>query len=271
MDRRTIEGLEACRPGSDDLRSTELSDVARRVEQDPETRIAYERVQAWDASIGNAVEQVPVPTGLAERILGRLEPVSLAVRPDAVVLAHRASEQLAIEQLAIEQKTSRWSRPNHFGSRRRWLAAGSLAAAALLVTAFLSTWLRPDAPRPLEGLADGWLQGLAGSWQPAEQAPRGFALPSAVSSATSMGWQQVGNPRGVAYKLSDGKAGTATLFVVRLSVAGLPIAPPTVPQSTTGGKAVAYWQSGSLVYVLVIEGNERSYRNFVSVSTTPLA
>ena len=265
MDRRTIEGLEACRPNSDDLRSPELSDVARCVQQDPETRIAYERVQAWDASISNALEQVPVPAGLAERILGRLEPVSLPAQPDAVILAISTAEQMV-----TERKTSGWSRPIRFGSRRQWLAAGSLTAAALLVTAFLSTWLRTDVPRPLEGLADGWLQRLADSWQPAEQAPRGFALPSGVT-ATPMGWQQLGNPRGVAYKLSDGKAGTATLFVVRLSVTGLPIAPPTVPQSTTGGKAVAYWQSGSLVYVLVIEGNERSYRNFVSVSTTPLA
>ncbi len=265
MDRRTIEGLEACRPDSDDLRSPELSDVARRVQQDPEARIAYERVQAWDASVSNALEQVPVPPGLAERILSRLVPADLPAQPDAVI-----PSILPFEQTAIEQKTAGWSRLNHFGSRRQWLAVGSMTAAGLLVAAFLSTWLRTDAPRPLEILADGWLQGLAGSWQPAEPAPRGFALPSGVA-ATPMGWQQLSNPRGVAYKLSDGKAGTATLFVVRLSVAGLPIAPPPVPQSTTGGKAVAYWQSGSLVYVLVIEGNERSYRNFVSVSATPLA
>jgi len=261
MDRRIIEGLEACRPGSDDLHLPELSDVERRVELEPEARIAYERIQAWDAAVCDAMEQVPVPSGLAERILGRLEA--------AAELGATPVPALPFERNA-EQQQSRSSRQSGVSARRRWLAAGSLAAASLLVAAFLSTWLKTDTDRPLESQADGWLQDLAAKWEPVERAPRGFELPLGVT-ATPSGWQHIGNPRGVAFRLSDRNAATATLFVVRLSGAGLPMAPPAVPQSTTGGKAVAYWQKGPLVYVLVIEGNERSYRNFVSVSTTPLA
>ena len=72
IDRRIIEAIEACRPGSGDLRGADLADVARLVDADPEVRGLYDRVQHWDAAVTSAMQEVSVPAGLAERILARL-------------------------------------------------------------------------------------------------------------------------------------------------------------------------------------------------------
>jgi hypothetical protein len=76
---------------------------------------------------------------------------------------------------------------------------------------------------------------------------------------------------GVAYVLSADTEPPAILFVVKARVADLPFAPPSKPQSTTGGQAIAAWQSGPLVYVLVIQGDQQRYRALINSSAPPLA
>ena len=65
--------------------------------------------------------------------------------------------------------------------------------------------------------------------------------------------------------------GEAVLLVARLQGEGLPSAPPASPQSATGGRAIAYWQSGSMVYVLVVPGNARNYRSYVRSAPSTVA
>jgi hypothetical protein len=122
-------------------------------------------------------------------------------------------------------------------------------------------------------MADEWLAQLGPTWQVEGPAPGGFDVPLTVRAAP-VGWQRIGQfgtVRGVAYQLVHPTAGTARLLVVRLAQSGLPGTPPSTPQSTTGGRSIGYWRSGDLVYVLVVEGNEQNYRQFVDSSRTPLA
>jgi hypothetical protein len=275
MDRRIIEGIEACRPGSDDLQSADLSDVARRVKDDPAVQADYQYVQTWDAAIAGAMEQVGVPSGLAERILDRLaaaeSSTTLPAAVDPAALRTAEADPTALPLPAQSGWLLLWSPPQF--SRRQWLGAASTIAATLLVAVFLANWLGRGHESSLETIADGWVQQLSPTWQNMRKAPQGFDIPPAIT-ASPAGWQrigQVGSGRGVAYTLVHATAGTAKLFVARLSVGGLPTAPPGVPQSTTGGKAVSYWQNGSLLYVLIVDGGERSYRAFVSTVPTPLA
>ena len=161
---------------------------------------------------------------------------------------------------------SRWSR------RQSLAALFSALAAGLLIAAFLGKWFQPRTDSSLEALAEGWQQELGPTWQDVGRAPRAFAVPSAVIVAPA-GWQAIGKKtavRGIAFQLVNANGGIATLYVVRLTQSGLPTAPPAAPQSTTGNKAISYWQSGGLIYVLVVP-NERSYRSFVSSSHAPLA
>ncbi len=267
MDRRIIEGIEACRPDSDDLQAADLSDVAHRVADDPAAQAAYRHVQSWDAAIVGAMEQVSVPGGLAERILDRLQAAE----------ANTTSLSVSVVDLTpteAEPTASPLPSRRQF-SRKQWLTAVSTMAAALLVAVYLGGWLGRGHETSVEAIADGWLQQLGPTWQNMRKVPQGYAIPAAITASPS-GWQRIGqvaNGRGVAYQLAHPTAGTAKLFVAPLPVKGLPMpmAPPGAPQSTTGGKAVSYWQSGSLLYVLIVDGGERSYRAFVSTVPAPLA
>jgi hypothetical protein len=293
MDKRIIEVIEACRPGSDDLLSAELRDVAHRLEHDPEAEIVYRRVQRWDAAVAAAMEQVTVPDGLAGRILDRLnaaspptarqaplgllenamasslkaaqaEPVGEAVGRDLVPSVPVPGDKVELEK-PERQGPRRWR-------RRQMLAAVSSLAAVLVLAAFVGILWQPRSSSPVEKIADEWTRHLGTAWQSIDRAPRDFPVPGAVV-ASPMAWQRVGNVasgRGVAYQLRNAQAGAAMLFVVKLSVAGSPPAPPASPQSTTGGKAIGYWQIGGLLYVLVVEGDERSYREFVNSVRRPL-
>jgi hypothetical protein len=127
----------------------------------------------------------------------------------------------------------------------------------------------------LEVLADAWQRELTARWQEMAQAPRDLALPAAIVAAP-VGWQRIvgkfASERGTAVRLMNAKGEFALLFVMRMTAPDAPHAPPPVPQSTTEGKAVGYWQAGKLVYVLVVDpGTTASYRTFVAGSSTPLA
>jgi hypothetical protein len=157
--------------------------------------------------------------------------------------------------------------------RRLWIVVTGVAAS-VMVAVFLGQWLQPQTDDPLEALAAQWLRDVesrGSAWRGVAQAvPRGLKVPPAVS-ASPTSWQPIAGGNGVAYKLEHAKAGSAMLYVVRMSRAGLPSAPPAEPQLTTGGKAIGYWQAGGVIYVLVVPGDQRSYRSFVGSAPIPLA
>lgn len=281
LDRRILEGLEACRPDSDDLLSPELDDVARRVQSDAEAAAAYRGAQAWDAAIGEAMEQVSVPAGLADRISQRLAAAAPELCAETAVLCAETAVQCAAtavgsaataaeaESLAAAAELSTARPP---WSRRAWLGIPAAIAAAVLVAISLGQFLPLGNTTPVEMMAEQWQAQLEPTWHVTDPAPHGFGIPPVVT-AESTGWQRIGKLggiRGVAYKLVNSAAGSAELFVVRLATAA-PTSPPTSPQSTTGGQSIGYWRSGDLVYVLVVQGDERDYRSFVNSSRMPLA
>lgn len=267
MEKRIIESIEACRPGSDDIASPDMVDVARQIQQDPQVRSHYERVQKWDAAVSATMEEVGVPEGLAERILDRLRSqAAVSTSEIRSTGSQQPVAEAAVRLAPPHDLDSRWS-------RRKWLAGFATIAASILVVAFLSVWLPGDREVPLEDIAEVWFQELGANWQDAQQAPGEFPLPGAIT-ASPTSWQSLAkhsSARGVVYQLQDRAGATGHLFVVRLTRTGLPATPPASPQSNTAGKAVGYWQSGDMVYVLVVPGDERTYRAFVSSLPVPLA
>ena len=118
-----------------------------------------------------------------------------------------------------------------------------------------------------------WFSQLADAWQPVDRAPADLPLPPAIVGK-SLSWQVVAKAvarHGVVYRLSQGAGARAVLFVLSAKRAGLPQSAPVNPQSSTGGLSISAWQSQGLVYVLVVEGDQRAYRRFVSPSRQPLA
>ena len=232
IDRRTLEGIESCRPGSDDLQSPELADVARAVRDDPQAQSTYARVQKSDAAIRAAMEQVPVPVGLAARIVTALAADALATSsasngaqtsrvPSGTILAGAVSAAQQVEH--AEDQVVATSRPSRRAwSRRDWLAIGAAMAATVVVAVGVQKYLDTGDDAPLDALADRWLSELGPTWHDMQQMPKGFVVPAAIT-AEATGWQAIGRTKGVAYRLVHATAGTAQLFVVRMATNGLPV------------------------------------------------
>ncbi len=276
MDKRIREGIEACRPDSEDLRSPEMADVAAAIDRDLEARRFFGSVQGWDATISEAMESLPLPAGLSERLLARLkadEPVTESVV--SVTAVSRSSEAITLvggtspaSSVPVAPSDRRWS-------RRQWIGAGGCSAIAASLLISLGIFLaRPPADAAIESLAEDWSKQLSAdpaAWRSVQSAPPEFAVPATIV-ASPVSWQPIGKmAKGVAYKLTHEKAGAAMLYVVRLARPDLPSAPPNAPQSTTGEQAVGYWRSGKVIYVLVVPGDERNYRGFVRTGAVPLA
>lgn len=272
IDPRTLEGIEACRPGSDDLQSAELAEIARRVQEDPQARAAYAGLQKWDAAVASTMEQVPVPAGLAARITARLSASTAGTGLDDVLLA--AQSQTADASATVEPSGRHAAPADSAQARRKWLIGAAAVATTAAIAISVAQYLNTSSDTPLETMADAWLTQLQPKWQSMAQAPKEFAVPGTIT-VEAVGWQNIGQfagMHGAAYKLVHPTAGAAKLFVVRLSnKTGLPATPPAKPQFTTGGRSIGYWQSGKLVYVLVVDGNEHNYRAFVNPAQMPLA
>ena len=49
--------MDSCRPSSDDLAQPELSQLAEHLQDDPELARQFERMQQWDATVGQAIRE----------------------------------------------------------------------------------------------------------------------------------------------------------------------------------------------------------------------
>jgi hypothetical protein len=259
MDRRTIEIIESCRPGSDDLRDPQFADAAHEIDQDTTAARFYDQTQRQDARIVGAIDQVPVPPGLAERILARLEEHDQAVAATEQIIAATAETQV---RLAITPK-----------SRRRWVQAVAATAAIVVVAITFGHFMRPASQPPLELVAAEFLAELGAvnsDWQPMTQAPATAPFPDGVAG-TATGWRRLSRGVATAYRVAHPVSGSAVLFVSRMTSENLPGSPPADPQSATGGQAIGFWKVGPRVYMLVVPGNARNYRAFLHAGPTPVA
>jgi hypothetical protein len=94
--------------------------------------------------------------------------------------------------------------------------------------------------------------------------PADYPMSRDLRQSATTRWRRVAKFLGgeaVAYDLPE-IGGKATLYVVRRTVADLPTSPPDRPDLSTAGNSVAAWGSGGLVYVLVVQGDERSYARY---------
>jgi hypothetical protein len=151
----------------------------------------------------------------------------------------------------------------------------ALAASILAATGLWTAFRSPAAPASGEVTTEAavWFERLADHWLPIAEAPANLPLPSAIVG-NPRGWQALSKTvarRGVVYSLAEGAKSRAVLFVLSAKRPGLPGAAPLTPQSATGGLTISAWQSQGLVYVLVVEGDERAYRRFLNPGRQPLA
>ena len=112
------------------------------------------------------------------------------------------------------------------------------------------------------------------AWPVAQKAPpASFPLSTALRESSDVRWRPLEgflDRSGVAYELTGPRGGRATLYVVRRSVGGVPHQPPGLPAHQTGSWSASVWQQDGLLYVLVVQGDTRSYGEFLDLPNGPV-
>jgi hypothetical protein len=262
--RRRIElldAMESCRAGTlalgsgvgGDLNDPQFAELASALGRDAELRTRFESIQRADVAIKVVFADVPVPADLAERILHRLSDECSAPNTPA---------------LPCPGPVTRAS--GHF-PRRQWITGLSAIAVSAAVLAGL--WLhfhRPLLATPQDAVSAAMAcfsrdNGLPGELASIKPPPADYPISPDIVRLRDVRWRPVKNFLGgdaVAYDLLlDGSK--ATLYVAHRDVGGLPAYPPSVPALSTGGNSAAAWQSGSTLYVLVVQGDTRASARYL--------
>ncbi len=241
----------------------------------------------FDARLKRALHDAPIPAGLRDRLVAAVlaapaaECAAMSTEPadKAVALSDGPSNKIAgharVEHepapVALAAASSR-NIAKYRPSRRSILVAGTLAASLLLGAG--SWWMLHGSVDPradLATLAAAWPAQLTDAWKPMTGAPSGFPASSAVRGEPR-GWQSASAIVGRAAVVYDvSRHGVrAVLFAVRMAAPDLPFG-PSGPPLFTGGQTIGAWRSGTLVYVLVVQGDEQSYRGLIRSVAPPLA
>lgn len=261
--RHVQEAIDACRSGADDpgdagLRiDPRMAALAQALANDEELKRHYEAALVQDARQRQAFCDVVVPAGLESRVMARLAVAQPATAGETVQPALRA----------------------RLRARRRWLWTAAGVAAAACVALAVGLW--PQRPAyDLEALyrdardfhareaAEPVV--LLSAKRPDEYEPSSYVL---GADGPHVAWRNVKRllgRGGIAYRLQSDEGVTATLYVVKLAPRPgapdlsrlLPTQPPKRP-SFTDGVTTAAWQQAPYAHVLVIDGPERLYRQFV--------
>jgi hypothetical protein len=254
--QRLWEAMESCRTGADDLSDPQFADLAARLAEDSELRVQFQRLQEADGVIRATFVNLPIPAGLADRVSHRLAEAAPATS-DRPTPLRKASQRF---------------------SRRRLLAGFTAlsAAVALLAAVWIQTHLARHEMSPplLEEAMDffGKDSQPLGELVSRVAPPAEYPLSPDIAPNPDIRWRRVENFLGgsaVAYDLPT-NAGRATLYVLERNVPDLPVFPPDPPILSTGGKSAADWQAGSILYVLVVEGDAWMYSNCLDHSHGPL-
>jgi len=103
QDQELWDMIDAARPASDDMALPEFARAAARSRQNPQVRAISQRSQRLDLAIGDALQDLPVPTGAVERLLAALGTASAAGKePHDVLPAVNADDSTAPGRLASE-------------------------------------------------------------------------------------------------------------------------------------------------------------------------
>jgi hypothetical protein len=257
VSRQIREQIDACRPGSDDLALPELAEVAAAVEQDGAVAAELARSQRFDQAVSVAMHELPLPAGLAERVLAALEANKLSPAP-APPGADSARG---------------WS-------RRRWLTLAVSLAALLLIAVTARQFIR-GTPRQItqEDLSQAvaaWDAAVASN--PWVKSPVPVTVPKGINVPPGAGWQTVLMPPGcsgnaVAINLIPPGGKARAMLVVVSSTAKFNAGPRPAGLTLSrwaGSIAAAAWQSrdSNVLYVLIVHTDDpQGWRNFLPKTT----
>ncbi len=257
-ERKLSEMIDACRPGSDDLDQPEMARLAKQIAAEPSLRTRYERTQQLDARIARSIADVDVPPGLHERVLSKLCGAGVPACIDPNYAPSRRGRLLY---------------------NRRIISLAAVAVGLLLLVGGYVLWPRHHSFNydDLLKLSTDWYTQLRRevAWQflPPHEMVRDYPVAGAIRPHPGH-WADVSSLIGesaCAYDLTTVDGRHAALLVILHPDPIASASPPLKPGSSTGGLMVGCWQSGNLVYILMVEGSERAYRSLLVEAGPPLS
>lgn len=260
-----LAAVDACRPDSDDM---QLPEVAAAVAGHPPQFVDRLRgyIERRDRAIAAATQRMPVPEGLAERILANL--------------AHQTPAGSCPADM--RQPLDRPARPRLSSVARPWrrrnfkIAMGAAGVAA--VVGLIAFALRPgrepiDAATVEQFARDIYITDNADAELLTTAAPQQFPIDARLARAHIRYWHKMA--RGfldlpaIAYALTNNRGVVATLYVVNPGSRSLAsIATTPRPVASTGGLTIGVWQNGGQLYVLVVPGGTREFRSYLPQQST---
>ena len=230
---------------------------------------------AFDTRLAACFHDVPLPEGLELRLRKRLSGATAVSAVQKHGQDARGTRQVKCDEIADVVP----ARPKYVS--RRWLviAGGTLTAAAVLLVAALVNLIDTSA-----AYDDAAVRQLAVKFfnsetpEPmnllTEKSPAGnYPISPAVAVTQAVRWRPIRGflgANGVAYDISGRGGSRATLYVVKCAVTDLPDFPPMRPGLTTAGCSASVWQSGGLLYVMVVQGGPQTYRRFLDLPRGPV-
>lgn len=263
-DPRVREAMEACRPGHDDVSDLGLAFLASHLASDAALSREFRRLKRLDQSLADAFQDVPVPEGLADRILARLASESKGCVEQA-------------EEVAAETQVRPATKDQNFS--RRWLLAGAGSIVAAVAVLWLigtqaSRWDLLKVTNADQTAIEFFRADMAEEGRLVDETspPEDYPYAADVQRFQGTRWRLVRGFLGhsaVAYDMTASTGERATLYVVRGTATDVADHPgqPLVTQ----GCAAAVWQADGCLYVLVVEGGEQGYRRFLTASREFLA
>jgi len=222
-----------------------------------------------DEKLAAALHDVPVPAGLAQRLLERL-----ASEPAGQVPGLGEESDPAVV-LAAASRVPRWS--------RQWFVAGSgllAVAAGLLLAVWLvlprnealaEAFVLDEAIRSFDAEADP-----AGQLLAKQPAPVTYPFSFTVLPVRGVRWRPLtggvfSGHGGIVYHLPGPAGAHGILYVVDAGPSKGFSALPARHPFTTGGCCASAWQENGLLYVLVVQGDPATYRAFLNLPHGPVA
>ncbi|WP_425615539.1 hypothetical protein NA78x_005461 [Anatilimnocola sp. NA78] len=250
----TRELMDACRVDRHDPEraelASELAPFAREVQADPALNAALQRSQQFDRNVREALDDVPLPAGLAERLLAGCE---------AALVTPASTIQPANEPV--------YQQP-HWSRRRLVIGAtaGSLLVVLLSVFGIRLLPQKPITNEELASLADRWFtqSGPAAKWLPVASAPAQFPVDRAITARPSK-WAAL-DSQTVVYDLTRPGGQRALLFVRSTTQPHSLRNFPFTKLPVTGGWAIGAWNRGDVIYVLVVVEDGQRIEQFVKQS-----
>jgi hypothetical protein len=237
------------------------------MERDSATRQRYERTQQLDSVIQEAIRRVPVPEGLASRLLAAVdageEPAGDAAETAVATGAH-------VGRAPGVTTNARW--PMNLVGWKMMAAVSTAAAAAVVLSVSLASRdTGPITSNDIDSRVRQWSGNVDGqSWRPDDFPDDAYPVTRHVRLRPRR-WQHVpsgmGAIRVVCYDLTPTGSERVWLFVLPTErPVDLPSQPGKQPVRNTQSCCVGWWQEPDLVrdvvyvYALSVSGGADRYR-----------